>query len=99
VIARPPPPHPSAFVSWAHDSPEWEATVYAFVQGLYANGIAAEIDLFHLNDPRVNWADYGPRAIESADHVLIAVSDAYKRRWDGTEDPTKGAGQPQKPTR
>ena len=84
--------HPSAFVSWAHDGPEWEATVYAFVQGLYANGIAAEIDLFHLNDPRVNWADYGPRTIESTDHVLIAVSGAYKRRWDGTEDPTKGAG-------
>jgi len=84
--------HPSAFVSWAHDGPEWEATVYAFVQGLYANGIAAEIDLLHLNDPRVNWADYGPHAIESTDHVLIAVSGAYKRRWDGTEDPTKGAG-------
>jgi hypothetical protein len=84
--------HPTAFVSWAHDDPAWESTVYAFVQGLYANGIEAEIDLFHLSDPLVNWADYGPRAIESCDHVLIAVSAAYKRRWDGTEDPTKGAG-------
>jgi hypothetical protein len=84
--------HPTAFVSWAHDDPAWESTVYDFVRGLYANGIEAEVDLFHLSDPHVNWADYGPRAVEAADYVLIAVSAAYKRRWDGAEDPTVGAG-------
>ena len=84
--------HPTAFVSWAHDDPAWEATVYAFVHGLYANGIQAEIDLFHLSDPHINWADYGSRAIEFSDYVLLAVSAAYKQRWDGTGDPAKGAG-------
>ena len=82
----------TAFVSWAHGDANWETTVYGFVQRLYDYGIAAEIDLFHLHDPSVIWADYGPRAIEEADHVLIAVSGAYKRRWEGKEDPTKGAG-------
>ena len=84
--------HPTAFVSWAHDEPAWEATVYAFVHGLYANGIEAEIDLFHLSDPHINWADYGSRAIGSSDYVLLAVSTAYKQRWEGTGDPAKGAG-------
>jgi hypothetical protein len=86
------PRHPTAFVSWAHHDSAWESTVFAFVRGLYANGIAAEVDLFHVSDPRVNWADYGPATIESSDYVLIAVSPAYKRRWAGTEDPTVGAG-------
>jgi hypothetical protein len=84
--------HPTAFVSWAHDDPAWEATVYAFVHGLYANGIEAEIDLFHLSDPHINWADYGSHAIASSDYVLLAVSAAYKQRWEGNGDPAKGAG-------
>ena len=83
---------PTAFVSWAHGNEKWQTTVHSFVQGLYDYGIKAEVDLFHLHDPSVNWADYGPREIQTNDHVLVVVSDAYKRRWEGTEDPRKGAG-------
>jgi hypothetical protein len=83
---------PSVFVSWAHGDAAWEATIHRFVSQLYAHGVEAEVDLFHLHSQTVNWADYGPQQIQRNDHVLIAASESYKRRWDGTEDPTKGAG-------
>jgi hypothetical protein len=50
---------PVAFVSWAHGDQEWEKTLAAFAFGLRANGIEAELDLFHLDSPEVDWSTYG----------------------------------------
>lgn len=82
----------TAFVTWAHAHPSWEQTVFAFVQGLRKLGVDADVDLFARHDPGVNWTTFGPSAIARSDYVLLAVSDDFKRRWEGTNDPTEGAG-------
>lgn len=81
-----------AVVSWAHGNGDWQATVAEFAFELRKLGIDANIDLIHLQDRAVDWTTYGPRAIEESDFVLIAVSAAYKERWEGTNDPGTGAG-------
>jgi hypothetical protein len=88
----PDPRHPTAFVIWAHGDRTWEQTVYDFTVGLRGCGIDADVDLFHQHDPGVDFTTLGPRAINSSDFVLIAVSAAYRERWEGTNDPTAGAG-------
>ncbi|MGW7494778.1 NACHT domain-containing protein [Streptomyces luteogriseus] len=90
----------SIFVSWAHAHPSWddertshwESTVFSFVELVRSNGIYADVDLYHLSERGIDWTRYGPQAIEKADMVLIAVSDAYKERWEGRNRPTEGAG-------
>ncbi len=81
-----------AVVSWAHEDGDWQATVAEFAFELRKLGIDADIDLIHLQDRAVNWTTYGPRAIQESDFVLIAVSAAYKERWEGTNAPGTGAG-------
>jgi hypothetical protein len=79
-------------VSWAHDDKAWERTITDFVLTLRRYGIDVDVDLFHVDEPDVNWAIYGPRAIDKSDFVLIAASSLYKARWEETSDPTAGAG-------
>ncbi len=82
----------TAFVSWAHDDESWQRAIARFVLKLRDFGIDADVDLFHMHDVDVNWATYGPLAIEDNDFVLIAVSHRYKDRWEGRSDPRTGAG-------
>jgi hypothetical protein len=83
---------PTAFITWAHEDPAWEKTIAEFAFKLRTLGIDANIDLFELHNPSVNWATYGPNAITNNDFVIIAASRAYKERWDGTNNPAVGAG-------
>ena len=39
-----------------------------------------------------DWTRFGPNEIRDADFVIVALSQAWMRRFDGTEDPTVGAG-------
>lgn len=95
-----PPASPKVFVSWAHgfststpsDERAWQTMVYGFTNMLRAVGIDADIDLFYLDDPTVDWTRFGPSRIVQSSFVLIAASRAYKERWDGTNLPTEGAG-------
>jgi Protein kinase domain/SEFIR domain len=82
----------TAFVSWAHDDETWEQTIADFVLKLRELGIDADADLFHLHDNDVNWAQYGPQAIEDHEFVLLATSLKYKARWEGRGDSRTGAG-------
>ena len=82
----------AVFVTWAHGGEAWEEAIAGFVFKLRELGIEADVDLFHLNEPSVNWATYGPSAAKRSDFVLIAASAAYKERWEETGDPRTGAG-------
>jgi hypothetical protein len=90
----------TAFVSWAHlpdsDDPDaadqWCVDVFSFTYQLRRLGIDADIDLFHMHRDDVDWSAFGPSAIEQADYVLLVASAAYKERWEGSGDPTRGAG-------
>ncbi len=83
---------PTAFVSWAHGNEAWQSTVVAFTFSARELGINADIDLLHLHDPCVDWTTYGPRAVQENEFVLIPVSTAYRRRWEGDEVRGEGAG-------
>jgi hypothetical protein len=86
-------------VLWAHGDPAWtkdeekawEKTVVGFTHLLYANGIEADLDLFHGHLP-VDWSRFGPSVISDSDFVLVAVSPTWRRAYEGKNDPGKNAG-------
>ena len=79
------------FVTWAHETDEWQASVLTFTNLLRAEGFDAYVDLYYKNRP-TDWQLFGTRWIEKADVVLIVTSRAYARRW-ASEGPTgTGAG-------
>lgn len=90
----------SVFVSWAHRDPSWtddealawQQTVTEFTGLLRLNGIEGEVDLYEQHNPEIDWTRYGPAMVENSDFTLIAISRAYKARWEGTNDPKEGAG-------
>jgi hypothetical protein len=91
---------PTAFVSWAHSGREtptevaqaWAERVYEFALALIANGIETTLDLFRADDATVNWQTFGPQAIQDSDFVFLVVSKEWAERYEGTNDPTEGAG-------
>ena len=93
-------PPPVAFVSWAHrghgwtaqQESDWAQSVSEFTAQLRLNGVDADVDLYHQHERGQNWNRYGLRAINDRDLVFVAVSHAWIQRFDGTEDPTSGAG-------
>lgn len=89
------------FISWAHSNVDWNdeqeqqwtAQAHAFAELLVHNGFPnTEIDLWHLDSPEPVWTRWGPQQIENADFVVVLLSNAWKERWEGTNDPTVGAG-------
>lgn len=83
---------PKAFISWAHGGEEWERTVLDFATALRrTGGVDADLDLWHFTDHE-NWTTYGPKAIADSNFILVAFDPAYKLRWEGDEEPYKGAG-------
>ena len=92
--------NPTAFVSWAHRQAVWnneqaadgEQKIVTFAGLLRAAGIDADVDAFHYHDADVDWTRYGPAQIEEREFTLIALSEGWRERWDGTNDPTEGAG-------
>lgn len=91
---------PTALVSWAHrgedwsdeESAAWTQEVVEFAGALRANGIDADLDLFHADDANVDWTRFGPRAVMASEFVVVAISDAWAQRWAGTNSPSVGAG-------
>jgi hypothetical protein len=90
----------TAFISWAHSHRSWDDeraaawrdSVLAFAAALDSSGVRPEIDLYRLHDPETDWSRYGTTAIRESDYVLIAISAAYRERWEGSNRPTEGAG-------
>jgi hypothetical protein len=88
------------FVSWAHGArdwtdeqrSEWEQVVVLFTSLLRRSGINADVDAFHYNEISIDWSRFGPTAIRESDVTLVAVSQPWASRFDGTNDPTEGAG-------
>lgn len=90
----------TAFVSYAQSDPRWSrvdterwrATVHRFAVLLCEMGVDTDLDQFHTHEASVNWDRFGPSAIRERDFTLLAVSHAYRERWEGVNDPTAGAG-------
>jgi hypothetical protein len=89
-----------AFVSWAHhhsswapqQAQSWRQTVLEFATALrQIGGIDADLDLWH-GTSHENWSTFGVAGIRESDFVLIAVSRAYRERWEESGSPYEGAG-------
>lgn len=91
---------PSALVSWAHKNIGWDDTqaeawisqVLQFASLLVGNGIDAELDLWNDSDPQIDWTRWGPEQVAKSDFVIVAISQAWKERWEGSNNPKQGAG-------
>lgn len=91
---------PSAFVSYAQSHPDWDrlatekwrTTVLQFATLLCELGIDAEVDQFHGHALDVDWNRFGTLQIAQSDFIIIAVSAAYRERWEGRNDPGDGPG-------
>ncbi len=83
---------PTAFISWAHESEDWQASVATFASTVRNFGIDADVDLWHQHRSGLDWTTYGIRSIEESEFVLIVASAAYKKRWQSTESRGEGAG-------
>jgi hypothetical protein len=91
---------PSVMVSWAHRdlgwddarAEHWKYEVLTLAVVLRALGIEADMDLFHLHERAVDWSRWGPLRIRQADVVLIAASQGWRERWDGTNPTKSGIG-------
>lgn len=70
---------------------EWEGQVYAFATLLREMEIDADLDLFHSSEP-TDWARFGQRAIRESDYVLVAVSQTWRRAWDGELEAGNSSG-------
>jgi hypothetical protein len=87
-------------VSWAHvdrdwtsaQTEHWQAQVLGLAETLVANGIAAEIDLWHTSETEVDWTRWGVAQAKNADYTLIAINTVWRARWEGTNPPEEGAG-------
>jgi hypothetical protein len=91
--------NPTLLISWSHTEPGWTDSktnqrrdavlrLSATLRGL---GIDVELDL-HQPGGAADWTRWGPAKINSSDFVLIVGSPAWSRAWQGTGDPTRGAG-------
>lgn len=91
---------PTVFISWAHSHSSWTDKQAAAWQESVATlastlrqsfGIDADIDLFHLHEPE-DWTRFGQRGIVNNERVIVVLSKAWAERWEGSNDPTEGAG-------
>jgi SEFIR domain len=89
----------SVFVSWAHSAhgwskariESWKKTVFEFTDSLREYGVDAEVDLYYDN-ANVDWTRFGPQKIADSDVTIIAVSSAWRERWEGRNPANVGAG-------
>ena len=73
--------HPTALVSYSHDSPEHERTVLELCNRLRARGIDAVVDQLLPGAPSEGWPLWMERQIEQRDFTLIVCTDVYRRQF------------------
>jgi hypothetical protein len=82
------------FVSYAHGSAEHMKRVTDLVATLRAQGVGvvADTEVTTPQGPPEGWPRWMARNLEEATWVLLLFDKAYRRRWDGSEEPGKGLG-------
>ena len=91
---------PTALISWAHrnvgwsekQAENWTALVVEFAVQLRTSGVDADLDLWHESDTTIDWTRWGQQRIAACDYTLIVLSSAWRQRWEGSNEPTVGAG-------
>jgi hypothetical protein len=79
------------FVSYAWESPEHQERVKQFTNQLRHDGLDATMDLFDPNPPE-GLPQWMVNHIRRADFVLMVITETYRKRFEGDEEPGKGKG-------
>lgn len=82
---------PKVFISYSHDTLEYQERVLGLADRLRADGIDAEIDQYNVAPPE-GWPLWCERQIAAADVVLMVCTETYHRRVSGDEERGKGLG-------
>ena len=81
---------PRVFISYSHDSKEHVADLTARLRG---SGVQVTIDSDTLpGGPIEGWEIWSEAQVKEADHVLIACTETYCRRYESKEAPGIGLG-------
>lgn len=77
--------HPTALISYSHDSAEHEQHVLELCNRLRARGVDTVVDQFLPGAPSEGWPLWMERQIEQRDFTLMVCTEAYQRRFMETE--------------
>jgi hypothetical protein len=91
IIESEPRRVPTVFISYSHESDEHAARVLELAQRLRSDGVDCWIDQFEQS-PLEGFPRWMAHQISSADTVLLICTKAYRRRFDGLEERSKGLG-------
>ena len=82
------------FVSYAHSNDKHRQRVWAFAKSLREQGldVVIDTDVKSPAGPPEQWPRWMKNQVEAADWVLLFIDEAYRRRFDGHEEPDKGHG-------
>lgn len=83
--------HPKVLISYSHDSDKHKNRVFDLSERLRSQGIDCHIDQYETS-PREGWPRWMRNRIKEADYVLISCTEIYERRFEGDEEPGRGAG-------
>jgi hypothetical protein len=81
----------SAFLSYAHDSPQHRDAVRRLWFLLIENGVNAWADLA-AEDQRQEWPRRMEEKLDASDYILVIASEAYRRRVNRPAGETQGRG-------
>lgn len=79
------------FVSYAWESTEHQEHVKQFTNRLRHDGLDATMDLFDPNPPE-GLPQWMVNQIRRAGFVLMVITETYRKRFEGDEEPGKGKG-------
>lgn len=85
------------FISWSHADTRppkdanlpWHDLVQALAEQLSRTGFNIKCDIFEQG---IDWTRWGVNMVDESDHTLMVFNKAYKGRWQGSNEPTEGAG-------
>ena len=83
---------PKVFISYSHDSPEYEQRILQLAERLRSDGVDAQIDQYVSGVPEEGWPRWMLNQLDWAEFVLVVCTDTYYRRFRGLEEPGKGKG-------
>ena len=86
------PKHPTALLSYSHDSPEHEHRVLELCNRLRERGVDTFVDRFLAGAPAEGWPLWMERQIESRDFTLMICTQTYRRRFMEAEPSDAGRG-------
>lgn len=79
------------FISYSHDSNQYEQEILAFVEKLRNDGINTIIDESINGTPKEGWIKWMRKQILESDFVIMMFTPTYKKRFYGEDKKGKGA--------